>query len=242
MMLTAIYVLLVFFCIGLLQKKLPLDPMLIAIPGVLIVPGSIDILLSVFISILPACVYLALWVIVCQKSTLQIELITRYAAGAGLGGFIGLQILSFQLSTTFFVSALCLLTLLSVVCQSLNISLQRIFTNRLALIFGVALGTAQVTCLSSGRALTGNPISTTQAISSVIWLVTMIGILVGWLALPQAGPLKWDWPILISSLVGLTVGLLVSLKIKVQEFESAILYWVVISMCVSAWLHFWITY
>lgn len=241
MLLITVYVFFAFFCIALIQKKIAIDPLIIVIPCVLIVPQSLAGLVDLYISLLPACAVLALLEVIFRRNDLQIESVTRFAAGTGLGAFLAIQVLAFSLNVQYLLGMLLLASIASVAALIGFINLTGWYRSSMSLMMGLGVGVVHFVFLTSGRAIlpAKNPGST-----AVIWLVSIIGALVGVFALPVGNEFSISLAVLGASLLAVVLGTLISrsLNLNTHQFESKVLSVVVLVMMFSIWVHVCIKY
>ncbi len=234
MLLIAVYVFLAFFCVALMQKKVLLDPSLIVIPCVLIVPQSLASIANLYVNLLPACAVLAMVTIITYRQTLQIESVTRFAAGSGLGAFVALQVLALGINAHYLLVLLLITSLGAVAVLFGRLNLTACYASPLSLMAGLGMGVVHFISLTSGRAFL--PVNSPGA-SAVVWLVSIIGALVGVLALPNTSMFVFDPEVIIASLMAVLLGTLVSRHINSNQFESKVLFAIVLVMMLSVWGH-----
>lgn len=239
-MLLSIYIVLSSLCAVLVNKRLRLDPFIIIIPCSLLALDDVTTLLSLFVSLMPFALTYAGYCVFKERQSLNIESVTRLGAGLSLGSFVGVQLVF--LLPWGFVGLLSLLSLITLVnfmwWHWSKLDMQRI-PQRLSIIVGLLIGLPQSLGLSSGMPiLSGLNQHTNSANRCALWCFSLIGAWVGILALPAGMAFDYLSPLIaIAGLVGLLLGLLLSQRIHVSQFESKVLDWIVLAMCLSVWAH-----
>ena len=225
---------LAFFCVALMQKRVGIDPLIVVIPCALLVPGTLDLLPNLFINVLPGCALLALFSVFLHRNSLQIEACTRMAAGAGLGAFIAIQVLGFGLPVTILLLLLFCISLFSIFINAKSMTMDVVYKSPISLLLGLGIGAIQFMSLSSGRALLP---SQDIGRASVVWLVAILGALVGWIAVPNETIFHLNGYVMFASIVGVLMGVGISFKVNANQFESKVLFGVVLVMTLSVWAH-----
>lgn len=225
---------LAFFCVAVMQKRVSIDPVLVVIPCALLVPNAIESLPSLFINVLPGCALLAAFSVFFYRDNLQIETCTRVAAGAGLGAFISIQLLGFGLSNALLVVLLLCASLCSILINLKRRSMSAVYQSPMSLLLGLGVGVIQFILLSSGRALLP---SQDKGRTSVVWLVAILGALIGWIAVPSDSVFHFNVYVMVASLFGVFLGVSVSSRFDINQFESKVLFGVVLVMMLSVWAH-----
>lgn len=236
-----LYIFLSLFVAALVMSRIKLDPLLVVMPSVLLLPVSVGALLSVYISLLPVMLLLAVYGVLRARQDLDVESLTRLGAGLSLGAFIALQLLvllpftlSMLITMVGVFSALGLVVLLAI--QSPVMKLSRGFQ----LWVGLLTGIVQHIGFGSGRALLGvmSP-SELDANHNALWAFGLVGALIGWLALPPEAAVtpQFDMMIFSVALLAALGGLLLARRIKISVFESNVLRWIVVLLCLSFWVH-----
>lgn len=239
-MLLPIYLFLASLCAILVNKRLRIDPFVVILPCALLVVDDLVLLRSLFASLIPVALIFALIQVLQHRTQLQVESITRLGAGLSLGGFIGVQLL-FLLPITFAV----LIGLL------VSISLSHVLLLRcggwslskipapLKLFAGMLMGTIQFVGLSSGLAwLQDKQSADMQGNRAALWAFSLVGALIGLLALPGEFALQALSVVnMLAAVLGGCVGILLQQRLTSSAFESKVLDWIVLAMCLSVWGH-----
>lgn len=239
-MLLPIYLFLASLCAAVVNKRLRIDPFVVILPCALLVIEDLTQLRGLFASLIPAALLFALVQVFLHRTQLQVEAITRLGAGLSLGGFIGVQLL-FLLPMTFAV----LITFLVVVSLT-QVLLLRIggwplsqVPAPLKLFAGMLMGAIQFVGLSSGLAwLQDKQSADLLGNRAALWAFSLVGALIGLIALP----VEWAWQTLsishmLAALLGGGAGLLLQQRLTSSAFESKVLDWIVLAMCLSVWGH-----
>ena len=241
-----LYIFLSLICVTPVMTRVRLDPMLVVIPCVLLLSPSLTALWSIYISLVPVFLCLAVAQIVWQRHNLNVETIARLGAGLSLGGFVGIQLFAMLVSS----HAVLIQLMFGLTCSALilarfkRLDIAQVSTP-LQLWSGLILGTIQSLGFSSGKALLQtSPNLKRQADHFALWAFTLVGILIGLLALPPEShlSLQWDpWVTIIGGLAALC-GWWLSHRVNVSHFESNVLRWTVVLVCLSIWVHLAIKY
>lgn len=239
-MLLPFYIFLASLCAAVVNKRLRVDPFVVILPCALLVVTDLSFLRHVFASLLPVALLFALMHVLKHRAHLQVESVTRFGAGLSLGGFVGVQLL-FLLPITWWL-LVALLLILSLV----NVSLLRLggwpldkLPNRVKMFAGMLLGTLQFLSLGAGLALLlDKSHAESVANRAALWAFALVGALIGLLALPPE--LAWQnlsFSIMLAAIIGGGTGVLLLQRITISAFESKMLDWIVLAMCLSVWGH-----
>ncbi|SBS31688.1 hypothetical protein MAQ5080_02038 [Marinomonas aquimarina] len=239
-MLLPVYILLASLCAVVVNKRLRIDPFVVILPCALLVVHDLDSLRSLFASLIPVVLLFAVLTLLRHRASLQVEAITRLGAGLSLGGFIGVQLI-FLLPFTF-----AWLLALLVVLSFANIALLRFrgwplmkIPAGLKLLLGMLIGALQFVSLGAGLALLQERY-TAESLGnrSALWAFSLVGALIGLLALP--GDLVWQAlsvTSMLAAVIGGFIGVLLLQRLTLSAYESKVLDWIVLAMCVSVWGH-----
>ncbi|MBM6550025.1 hypothetical protein [Marinomonas ostreistagni] len=236
-----LYLFLALFCAALVVERVRLDPMLVVMPCVLLLFPTVPVLLTSYVNVLAVVLLMALFFVIKERQQLNVESITRLGAGLSLGGFVGVQLLTLlPLSQVTLVLLLLTLSSFSLGLSALKgVDILRL-PQMAQLWAGLALGMVQFLGLGSGRAL----LKTHQEASSkanhfALWAFGLVGALIGLLALPSASttPLHLDISVIVVALLAILAGLFLASRINVSAFESKLLRWIVVLVCLSVWAH-----
>ena len=236
-----LYIFLSLLSATLVMTRVRLDPMLVVMPCVLLLSPSLTTLWSVFFSLMPVMLCLAMLELVRQRQHLNVENMTRFAAGLSLGGFVGIQLAAIFVSS----SVTLILMLLGLTCVALLMTrLKRLDVLQVPVAWqlwsGLGLGALQSLGFSSGRAVlqSRNP-ETSRADHYALWAFSLVGILVGLVALPPEShiALSWQPAVTISGGLAALCGTLIRSRINISSFESNVLRWTVLLVCLSIWVH-----
>lgn len=239
-MLLPIYLFLASLCAALVNKRLRIDPLIVILPCALLVIDDLTLLRDLFASLLPVMLLFALMQVLRHRAHLQVESITRLGAGLSLGGFIGVQLLFLlPMSFTVLVALLIIVSVTQVLLlQRGGWSLDKI-PNSLKVLTGMIMGAAQFFSLSSGLAwLQDRQSNNLLGNRSALWAFSLVGALIGLLALPS--DFAWQalsFPHMLAALLGGSTGLLLQQRLTSSAFESKVLDWIVLAMCLSVWGH-----
>ena len=233
------YIFLASFAGALVSKPLRIDPILIILPSSLLLSSDASNFLNVFISLFPCLLLFSLSLVFPNRKELEVERITRMAAGVSLGSFIGVQglfLLPFSLTS---------LILLMVVGAALSLIFSRYrwldslsISGPLPLWSGLILGIGQTISLGVGGWILSGLHQLSPVNRYVLWCMALIGALIGFVALPpNEVSYGISWPVMLANGLGLALGALVLKYVLVSRFESKVLQWTVLAMCFSVWGH-----
>ena len=238
-MLLSIYIFLTSVAVVLVSRPLRFDPTFIILPSALILIADVYKWVSVYISLIPCLLVFALCLVFPLRNELQLERLTRIGTGLSLGSFVGIQFLILlPISLTMLVILMMLSTCIALVLNRSS------FVNLLSLPKGVSLwsgifiGVGQVLTLGAGWFVLAADKQLGSANRYVLWLFSLIGVLVGVIALPEEVQLiTISWPVLLANGLGLMAGGVLLRFVSHSLFESKILNWTVLAMCLSVWGH-----
>lgn len=242
-MLLPIYIFLAALCAVLVNKRLRLDPFIIIIPCSLLALDNIQTLLSLYISLIPVAVVYACCCVFRERHNINIEAVARLGAGLSLGGFVGVQlVMLLPWSFMGLLGLLAVTTILNLIgWRYPKLTLNKI-PPRLAVIAGLIMGGGQFLGLGSGMALlSGAQQHTSSANRCALWCFSLVGAAVGIIALPEGMAVEYlSTEMVVAALIGVVLGLLLLRRTQVSQFESKVLDWIVLAMCLSVWGHLFI--